>query len=245
MVIGPPALGWIDNNELLAVLGEVGVLLMMLYIGMHLDLSDLRRASLPGLMAAIGGFIVPAGLGFLLMYGTGHTVLEALFVGLAMGVTSLATKSRILVDLRILDTRVAYVLMAAALISDLTVLVVFAAVIGTEAGTLTWASAGFAGLKAVSFGLGAALVGLNLVPRLSTLLGKLDCRSAIIAVVIVGVVVGWAAEPGGLHSALGTCIAGLFLSERALSIRLSRDVQRMLSAVSLGLLAPIFFVTAG
>ena len=85
MVIGPPALGWIDNNELLAVLGEVGVLLMMLYIGMHLDLSDLRRASLPGLMAAIGGFIVPAGLGFLLMYGTGHTVLEALFVGLAMG----------------------------------------------------------------------------------------------------------------------------------------------------------------
>src|SRR5690606_28568372 len=158
MVIGPPALGWIDNNELLAVLGEVGVLLMMLYIGMHLDLSDLRRASLPGLMAAIGGLIVPAGLGLLLMYGTGHTVLEALFVGLAMGVTSLATKSRILVDLRIRDTRVAYVLMAAALISDLTVLVVFAAVIGTEGGTLTWASAGVAGLKAVAFGLVAALV---------------------------------------------------------------------------------------
>jgi Kef-type K+ transport system membrane component KefB len=245
MVIGPPALGWIDNNELLAVLGEVGVLLMMLYIGMHLDLSDLRRASLPGLMAAIGGFIVPAGLGFLLMYGTGHTVLEALFVGLAMGVTSLATKSRILVDLRILDTRVAYVLMAAALISDLTVLVVFAAVIGTEGGTLTWASAGVAGLKAVAFGLVAALVGLNLVPRLSTLLGKLERGSAFLAVVIVGVVFGWAAELAGLHSVLGAFIAGLFLSERAMGIRLSRDVQRMLSTVSVGLLAPIFFVTAG
>src|SRR5690606_34633690 len=155
MVIGPPALGWIRNSEMLTVLGEAGVLLMMLYIGMHLDLRDLRKASRPGLMAAIGGFVVPATLGFLLMYATDHTVLEALFVGLAMGVTSLATKSRILVDLRILDTRVAYVLMAAALVSDLTVLIVFAAVVGPEgaAGTFTWGTAGLAGLKALGFGL--------------------------------------------------------------------------------------------
>src|SRR5690606_25702366 len=195
MVIGPPALGWIDNNELLAVLGEVGVLLMMLYIGMPLDLSDLRRASPPGLMAAIGGFIVPAGLGFLLMYGTGHTVLEALFVGLAMGVTSLATKSRILVDLRILDTRVAYVLMAAALVSDLTVLVVFAAVVGPEgaAGTFTWGTAGIAGLKALAFGLAAALIGVWLVPRLASLLGRLERGSAFLTVVVTGVLFGWAA----------------------------------------------------
>ena len=245
MIIGPPALGWIENSELLSVLGEAGVILMMLYIGMHLDLSDLRRASVPGLMAAIGGFVVPAGLGFLLMSATGHTVLESLFVGLAMGVTSLATKSRILVDLRILDTRVAYVLMAAALISDLTVLVVFAAVVGTEGEAFTWANAGIAGLKAVAFGLVAALVGFRLVPPLSRLLGRFERGSAFLTVVIVGVVFGWAAELAGLHSVLGAFVAGLFLSEKAMGIRLSRDVQRMLSTVSVGLLAPIFFVTAG
>jgi Kef-type K+ transport system membrane component KefB len=245
MIIGPPALGWVGGSDLLTILGEAGVLLMMLYIGMHLDLSDLRRASVPGLMAAVGGFVVPAGLGYLLMAATGHTVLEALFVGLAMGVTSLATKSRILVDLRILDTRVAYVLMAAALISDLTVLVVFAAVIGTEGAAFTWASAGVAGLKAVAFGLAAALVGLWLVPRLSSLLSRLERGSAFLAVVIVGVLFGWAAELAGLHSVLGAFVAGLFLSERAMGFRLSRDVQRMLSTVSLGLLAPVFFVTAG
>src|SRR5690606_31895302 len=54
MVIGPPALGWIEGSQMLTVLGEAGVLLMMLYIGMHLDLRDLGRASRPGLMAAIG-----------------------------------------------------------------------------------------------------------------------------------------------------------------------------------------------
>jgi Kef-type K+ transport system membrane component KefB len=247
MVIGPPLLGIVRSSEILTILGEFGVLLMMLYIGMHLNLGDLRKASKPGLLAATGGFVVPAGMGYLLMYYAGYSPLEALFVGLAMGVTSLATKSRILVDLRILDTRVAYVLMAAALISDLTVLVVFAAVVGPEgaAGSATLSTAAVAGLKAIAFGLVAGLVGLRLVPRFASLLGRLERGTAFLTVVATGILFGWAAELAGLHSILGAFVAGLFLSEQAMGGRLSRDVQRMLSTVSVGTLAPIFFVTAG
>lgn len=247
MIIGPPALGLIGDSPALTVVGELGILLMMLYIGMHLDLGDLRKASRPGLLAAAGGFIVPAGVGFALMVVTGHTVLEGVFVGLAMGVTSLATKSRILVDLRILDTRIAYVLMAAALISDLAVLVVFAAMVGPEgvAGVANLSGAGVAGLKAVAFALAATLVGLRIVPHFSRILGRLERTTAFMAIVLVGVLFGWAAELAGLHSILGAFVAGLFLSEHAMGSRLSRDVQKMLSTVSVGLLAPVFFVTAG
>ena len=130
IVLGPPMLGLLAGDEAITILGEFGILLMMLYIGMHLDLGDLKKASMPGLLAAIGGFIVPTGLGMALMLAVGRSLLESLFVGLAMGVTSLATKSRILVDLKLLDTRIAHVLVAAALLSDLAVLIVFAAVIG-------------------------------------------------------------------------------------------------------------------
>src|SRR5690606_22859346 len=59
ILLGPPLLGVLASNEAIEILGEFGVLLMMLYIGMHLDLGDLRRASRPGLLAAVGGFIVP------------------------------------------------------------------------------------------------------------------------------------------------------------------------------------------
>lgn len=247
MILGPPVLGLVSGSETLTILGEFGVLLMMLYIGMHLNLGDLRKASKPGLLAAVGGFVVPAGLGYALMDFAGFAPLESLFVGLAMGVTSLATKSRILVDLRILDTRLAYVLMAAALISDLTVLVVFAAVVGPEgaAGSATFSTAAVAGLKAIAFGLAAGLVGLRLVPRFATFLARLERGTAFLTVVATGVLFGWAAELAGLHSILGAFVAGLFLSEQAMGIRLSRDVQRMLSTVSVGTLAPIFFVTAG
>ena len=246
ILVGPPVFGLLDGSEALTVLGETGVLLMMLYIGMHLDLGDLRKASRPGLMAAIGGFSVPAALGFALMSALGHSLLEAVFVGLAMGVTSLATKSRILVDLRILDTRVAYVLMAGALVSDLTVLVVFAAVVGPEGGgAATLGGAGMAALRAIGFGVVAYVVGTRLLPRFAGLLGRLDRTGAFLSVVVTGLLFGWGAELAGLHAILGAFVAGLFLSERAMGTRLSRDIQRMMATVSVGTLAPIFFVTAG
>src|SRR5690606_31010034 len=154
ILLGPPLLGVLASNEAIEILGEFGVLLMMLYIGMHLDLGDLRRASRPGLLAAVGGFIVPTALGMALMLATDRSFLEALFVGLAMGVTSLATKSRILVDLKILDTRIAHVLVAAALLSDVAVLVVFAAVVGPGASDgISLGTAAVAALQVAGFGL--------------------------------------------------------------------------------------------
>jgi Kef-type K+ transport system membrane component KefB len=80
------------------------------------------------LLAALGGFFVPFTLGYLIMVWYGESRIAALFVAIAMGVTSLATKSRILVDLKLLNTRVAYVLMAGALISDTLALIIFAGI---------------------------------------------------------------------------------------------------------------------
>ena len=250
IILGPPLLGVLRPGETISLLGEVGVLLMMLYIGLHLDLNDLKRASVPGLLAAAGGFVVPAGLGFAAMALAGRDFYEGLFVGLAMGVTSLATKSRILVDLRILDTRIAHVLMAGALISDLTVLVVFAAVVGpgaAAAGTLS--TAAVAGVKALAFGLAAWLVGSRLLPllggRLASRLADLDRAVLFVVIIILGLGGAWLAELAGLHAILGAFVAGLVLSDELMGAKAARDVQRLLATVSIGFLAPLFFVSAG
>lgn len=118
IVLGPPLLGLLHGGEALDVLGELGILLMMLYVGMEINPRDLGKASWPGLLAAIGGFIVPFVLGYFAVIWLGGTPMGALFVAIAVGVTSLATKSRILADLKLLNTRVAHVLMAGALVSD-------------------------------------------------------------------------------------------------------------------------------
>lgn len=248
ILFGPPIIGILANNGAIDVLGEFGILLMMLYIGMHLDLSDLRRASVPGFLAAAGGFLVPTMSGIVLMLAVGRTFLEALFVGLAMGVTSLATKSRILVDLKILHTRIAHVLVAAALLSDVAVLVAFAAVVGPgTAEGVSIGSALFAGGKALAFGLGAALVGMWLLPQVKKMFGtrEIDRGAMFLAVVVFGLAFAYAAEMAGIHAILGSFVAGLFIDKKIMEPKVSKDVQQRLATMSVGVLAPFFFVSAG
>jgi Kef-type K+ transport system membrane component KefB len=248
ILLGPPLLGLLHRNQAIDILGDFGVLLMMLYIGLHLDLTDLKRASVPGLLAAAGGFIVPMSLGIGLMLWAERTFLEALFVGLAMGVTSLLTKSRILIDLRILDTRIAHVLVAGALLSDVTVLVVFAAVVGPEAGAdASLGSAAITGVQALAFGLGVWLIGTQVLPWLRRLWGdrELDRGTVFVGIIVLGLGFAWAAELAGLHPILGSFAAGLFFDEGLIDRKVSREVQQRLQTVSIGVLAPFFFVSAG
>ena len=248
ILLGPPLLGLLATDDAITVIGKLGVILLMLYIGLHLDPASLGKASKPGLYASIGGFIVPAALGFgLIMLIEGDAV-AASFVAVAMGVTSLATKSRILVDLGILNTRIAHVLMAGALFSDVAALVLFAALLGLAAtGTIALSGILATIAKAVLFLGGAWLVGGWLFPKLAPVLTrrKLDPSVLFISVVGVGLAFAAAAEAAGLHGILGAFLAGLFIREGVLSHSQLSAVETRARNISVGLLAPVFFVTAG
>ncbi len=256
ILLGPPLLGWLPADESLAILGELGILLMMLYIGLHIDLGDLRRVSWAGILAAAGGFLVPAVLGYFLAIRFGATVVTAVFVALAMGVTALVTNSRILVDLKILDTRIAHVLMVGAVVSDLAALIVFAGIIGVVGPAGEPISTGMqlvgelapVALRVVLFIVGAYIVGMRVLPALGRFIGQRvgsDSSTVFVLVVFVGLLFAEAAEIAGLHAILGAFVAGLFIDETILPRRTGRTVQSVLATVSVGFLAPIFFVMAG
>jgi Kef-type K+ transport system membrane component KefB len=249
ILLGPPLIGILVSNQAIEILGEFGILLMMLYIGMHLDLGHLRHSSMASFLAAFGGFVVPASAGLVLMLAVGRTFLEALFVGLGLGVTSLVINSRILVDLKILDTRIAHVLVAGALLSDVTVLLVFSAVVGPDVTEgVSIGGALFAGGKALAFGLGAWLVGRRLLPAVKQrLVGNrdLDRGAVLLAVVVFGLAFAYAGELAGIHAILGAFVAGLFIDKKIMEPKVSKDVQQKLAVISVGILGPFFFVSAG
>ncbi|MDJ0497800.1 MAG: cation:proton antiporter [Acidimicrobiia bacterium] len=248
IVLGPPLLGLLSTDDAISVIGKLGVTLLMLYIGLHLDPSSLGKASRPGLYAALGGFLVPAALGFGLMMFIDGDAVAASFVAVAMGVTSLATKSRILVDLGILNTRIAHVLMAGALFSDVAALVLFAALLGlAAAGTIVLSGIITTVVQAALFLAGAWLVGGWLFPKLGPMVArrKLDTSVLFIGVVGVGLAFAAAAEAAGLHGILGAFLAGLFIRDGVLSHSQLSSIESRARNVSVGLLAPVFFVTAG
>ena len=247
IVLGPPLLGLLEGGEALAVIAEVGILLMMLYIGMEIDPGELGRASKGGLLAAVGGFITPFVLCYFMVVSFGYPPLAGVFVGLAAGVTSLATKSRILVDLHLLDTRIAHVMMAGALVADTVALVLFAVVLGVaEGGTVQVGDLVTVLTGAVGYFAVATLVGLKVLPWFGRKLERVPGRTAkFMAILLVMLVYAEGAHLVGMHGILGAFLAGLFLRESVLGRSLSQEIMHVVRDVSIGFLAPVFFVTAG
>jgi Kef-type K+ transport system membrane component KefB/mannitol/fructose-specific phosphotransferase system IIA component (Ntr-type) len=249
ILLGPPLLGWLHGGEALGVLAEVGILLMMLYIGMEIDPGELKKASGGGLLAALGGFITPFVLCYVAVTWAGGSAMAGVFVGMAAGVTSLATKSRILVDLKLLDTRIAHVMMAGALIADTLSLILFAGIIGVaEAGSLNWSELGQIGVQALGFFAVATLLGLKVFPVLGRHLltnDTLGRTGRFTLVLLIALAFAEMAELVGLHGILGAFLAGLFLREPMLGRTGAKEMMHLVRDASLGFLAPVFFVTAG
>ena len=249
IVLGPALFGILETSDALNILAEVGILFLMAYIGMEINFKDLGKASWAGLLAAIGGFVVPFALGYYTILYFEGTQIAALFVGIAVGVTSLATKSRILVDLKLLDTRIAYVLMAGALISDTLALIIFAGIIGfVDAGSVDSISLAWVAGKAILFFTFAGLIGIYIFPLLGKLLvkTKLTSRTFLFSILVI-IVLSFSelAELAGLHGILGAFMAGLFIRDGIFSRQVLKEVIGVFHDISIGFLAPIFFVTAG
>lgn len=249
VIIGPPLLGFVESSSTLVILAEAGVILLMAYIGMEINFKDLGKASWAGLLAAVGGFVVPFALGYYVVTLSGGTSMAGLFVGIAVGVTSLATKSRILVDLNLLDTRIAYVLMAGALISDTLALIIFA-------GLSSFIDAGAVNMSEILLIIGKIILffgfstafGLYILPRIGQWMAKknIENRTTYFTLLLL-IVFGLSelAELVGLHGILGAFIAGVFIKDGVFKDQITKDITHVFHDVSVGFMAPIFFVTAG
>jgi Kef-type K+ transport system membrane component KefB len=249
IILGPALVGLLETSEMLSVLAEVGIILLMVHIGIEINFRDLGKASWPGLLAAAGGFIVPFGLGYYTIIYFGGTDMAAIFVAIAVGVTSLATKSRILVDLKLLNTRIAYVLMAGALISDTLALIIFAGIISfVDAGNIDTLGLLWVAGKAILFFAFTAAAGIYLLPLLGKYLSKLGTKSRTLHFTLILIIVfafAELAEMAGLHSILGAFMAGLFIRDGVFNRQISKEINEVFHDISIGFLAPIFFVTAG
>lgn len=59
IILGPAILGWIDNNEFIHYVSEIGVLLLMFIVGLETDLDQLKKNWRSAVAVAVGGIILP------------------------------------------------------------------------------------------------------------------------------------------------------------------------------------------
>ncbi|SDC87621.1 cation:proton antiporter [Natrinema hispanicum] len=253
IAFGPALLGLLHPSELLSVLSELGVFLLMVYVGMEVDLRELFELGPQALLIAFGAFVIPFGLGYAAGIWLGISVGAALFLGLAMAATSLATKSRILADLDLLETRIANVLLGGALASDVGVLIAYAGVDSyVTAGGLDPTELSVILLKALGFFAVTLVIGYRFLPLAWRYIegqreryGFVNRTTAFTFALLVSLLFAQLATLADLHMIIGGFIAGMFLRQADVEPGLYEHIHMVIYDLAMGLFAPVFFVTIG
>ena len=95
MVVGPYALGWAQLTEPAAVFSEVGVVILLFAVGLEVRIDDLLAVGRPAALTAVIGMLLPIAGGYAIGIAVGYPSESAIYVGLALAATSIATDARI------------------------------------------------------------------------------------------------------------------------------------------------------
>src|SRR3954464_8936242 len=127
--MGPSVLDLVGQEQTLQVLGEIGVILLLLQVGMEMDLGELGAVGRASVSVAVVGVVVPMGGGFGVSELFGYDAKTALFLGAALAATSVGITARVFSDLRALATVEARTVLGAAVADDVLGLVILTVVV--------------------------------------------------------------------------------------------------------------------
>ena len=246
VLVGPAVFGWIEPDEAIQLLAEIGIFFLMFHAGVETQPNEFFAALKRSLGVAIAGAAVPFAVSFAVAQFFGLDLAAAVFVGLIIGTaTAVVITLKSFKDLGLTDTRVARVVVASCIINDLLTLIFFSLVIGALSGGT------FAPLdlvvnlgKVVGFFVVALLLGTFVYPRL-TLPFRAEGGKGFTFVLLAAIAAGLFAEAIGLHMILGAYLAGLFFEERVAHPNLVKVVNDRAYGIAYSFLGPIFFISLG
>ncbi len=256
-LLGFAGLDSLKHNTAIAVVAEIGVILLLFEVGLESDLNELLAVGWSSLLVAALGVIAPMVLGYfvsmLLLRDAGF--LTHLFVGATLTATSVGITARVLKDLNAADAKEAKIILGAAVADDVIGLVVLAVVSGlvlaaasgsgggVSVGGVVWIVA-----KAVIFLAAAVLAGRFAAQRMFAFAARLRVPGVLLAVCIsFCFVLATVAGLVGLAPIVGAFAAGVVLDPvhyRPFLERGERRVEELLFPLTT-LIVPVFFVLMG
>lgn len=249
ILIGPSVFGLVSTHgssstEVLHTLGEIGVILLLLEVGMHMDLRELTAVGRAAMSVAVIGVVVPMlggiGAGELL----GLTNNEALFAGSALAATSVGITARVFGDLRALSTIEARTVLGAAVADDVIGLIILTVVVRVTTGDGKFSFVGLLGTigAAIGFLVVTVALGSALVPKLFGHIDRLSKSSGTLVALALAFTLGVAqlATVAQLAPIVGAFVAGLALGRSSVATRVQRDLTPVGH-----LFIPVFFLQIG
>mmetsp|Transcript_12582 Transcript_12582/g.15482 ORF Transcript_12582/g.15482 Transcript_12582/m.15482 type:complete len:820 (-) Transcript_12582:1380-3839(-) len=117
-LLGPPLAKFVPFPEAFVLVGEIGLVALVLEAGIDLDIAQLKETGGRSFLIAVVGTVMPWALGFGLTLAQGATFRTAIAVGAAFSPTSLGVASNALSAGGVLNTPVGQLIVAACVIDD-------------------------------------------------------------------------------------------------------------------------------
>ncbi|MBA2525588.1 MAG: cation:proton antiporter [Pyrinomonadaceae bacterium] len=214
VLIGPSVLGLVAPSEFVSMLAEIGVIFLLFSVGLETKPSSIFQVGKTAVLVAVLGVVLPFFGGWLLMRLWGATSISSLFVGTALVATSVGITARVLAGLQLLNTRVARIILGAAVIDDILGLLVLSVVSSTSAGTINYWELGTTALLAIGFTAFVALIGARVVTRVAPRIHNLRIsESLFIAGLVLCLGLAVAVSFIGIAAIIGAFLAGMALAE--------------------------------
>ncbi|MCL2875946.1 MAG: cation:proton antiporter [Betaproteobacteria bacterium] len=264
IIIGPSTPGFVGDKVIAEQLSELGVMLLMFGVGLHLSLGDLlavKRIAIPGAVAQMG-FATILGMLFGELWGWSDG--EAFVFGLSLSCASTVVLIKALETRGILDTMNGRIAVGWLVVEDLATVLALVLMpplaklyIGDGAGDAHAASLlmklGETLLYVAAFIALMLVVGRRVIPWLLWQVARTGSRELFtLAVIAVAIGIAYAAQMlFNVSFALGAFFAGMVMRESKLSHRAAdeslpfRDAFSVLFFVSVGMLfEPMILVNA-
>jgi Kef-type K+ transport system membrane component KefB len=256
IILGPSLLGWVEPNNVLALLAEIGIILLLFEVGLETDIGRLAKAGSRAAVVALVGFILPFILGVLLsFYVFNLSLLVSLFIGGTLTATSIGITARVLSDMGRIQSQEGQIVLGAAVIDDLLGVFLLAVLFEfSVSGSVSLMNTGKIVLYAGAFFLIAPVIAKLLVP----IIKHYHFQSSVpgmLPIVLVSLVLIFAsaAHALGAPELLGGFVAGIALSRRfflpfgaALTIdpEFAEHTHQQMRPI-IQLFTPLFFVMVG
>jgi Kef-type K+ transport system membrane component KefB/nucleotide-binding universal stress UspA family protein len=239
--------------HLLESLAWLGAIMLLLYIGLETELEILRGMGRTAAMISSFGIAVPfasgIALGFMLpasyLVNPNARLIFALFMAVAMSISAVPVIAKILLDLGLIKRELGMLILAGGIVDDTTGWLLLSLVAGlATAGHVDVKSVSMLVLEGAGFLAFCYFIGYRLV---RDLMRWIDDRTYIehgkfSAMIIIALVCSVITQFIGLHAVFGAFVAGLMIRS---STRVRKSDIDELKAISLGVMAPIFFAYSG
>lgn len=136
VILGPSVLGFINQNDFLIKISEIGVIMLMFLAGIDTDLEELKHTGPAACLIAALGVIAPilmCGGAYLLFFADKYDftdMMKAAFIGVVFAATSVSITVETLNEMGKLKSKVGTALLSAAIIDDIIGIVVLSILTG-------------------------------------------------------------------------------------------------------------------